>query len=98
MHADLTGLAYISKYNLVSPTEMWKYSNKTFKVVRIQDGQQLSLTALVLSLSPPLQNIHLLLYTFCNDRNHSSLILTVSPTSNTLTAVKIQPLACTGAL
>lgn len=35
---------------------------------------------------------------FCNDRNHSSLILKGSPTSNTLTAVKFQPLACTGAL
>ncbi len=72
---------------------IWGFQTKCFEFVCVQDGQQLSLTALVVSLCPPLQDIHLMLYTFCNNRNHSSLILTVSPTSNTLTAVKTQPLA-----
>lgn len=43
-------------------------------------------------------NDRLLLYTFRNDGNHGSLILTISPTSNTLRAATIQPLAFTGAL
>lgn len=82
-----------NKYNLVSPTEMWKYC-----CAHSGRSAASALAALVHAPAFTPGNDRLLLYTFRNDGNHGSLILTISPTSNTLRAAKIQPPAFTGAL
>lgn len=100
------GLHFLTcKYNFLESHwnaeifNIWVFQTKHCKLCAFRmDGSFRSLRSWCPLRSTTAEHSSFLLYTICNDGNHSSLILTVSPTSNTLTAVKIQPLACTGAL
>lgn len=92
------GLHFLTrKYNLVSPTVLWKNSAFEGFQHNVLSCAHSRWTAAFARCTCGVPFVHpgetfIFCFThFCNDRNHSSLILTVSPTSNTLTAVKIQP-------
>lgn len=98
------GLHFLTcKYGLVSPTEMWKSSAFEGFKQNVVSCARSGWTAAFARRTRGVPLFHrcrtfIFCFTqFATTETTAAWFLTVSPTSNTLRAVKIQPLACTGA-